>query len=135
MNTLVRILIFIAIIILNVYIAGQFRNVAADKGYDSSKYFHLCFWCGIVGYLLVIALPDRGDRTPAPTHLSAPTLPDTEVKPMAEAEAPHFWSPGGTGTATACGENNIRCNNCHKVQFKGNRRCVQCGTAFSHIYH
>ena len=30
------------------------------QGYSSKKYFWIPFWFGIAGYLLVIALPDRG---------------------------------------------------------------------------
>ena len=48
-------------LVLQYYVAKQFESVANDKGYADSKYFHLCFWLGVVGYLLVIALPDRGN--------------------------------------------------------------------------
>ena len=120
-------------IILNAYIAGQFRIAAADKGYDSSKYFHICFWLGIIGYLLVIALPDRGDRTAPPIHTPAPVM-ETETKPRTEAESPHFWHPASTATATKHGESNIQCNNCRRIQFQGNRRYNQCGATFTHIF-
>lgn len=42
------------------YIALQFQVAAKDKGYIEKKYFWLCFLLGMVGYLLVVALPDRG---------------------------------------------------------------------------
>lgn len=45
---------------LDYFIAKQFEEAAHEKGYNGTCYFHLCFWCGIVGYLLVVALPDRG---------------------------------------------------------------------------
>jgi hypothetical protein len=134
MSIILRILLCIIAIILNVYIAFQFRNAAADKGYHSDKYFHLCFWCGIIGYLLVIALPDRGDRTAPPLHVPSPAT-ETERKPRTEAEDPHFWSPAPTATATKHGECNIQCNNCRRIQFQGNRRCSQCGATFTHILH
>lgn len=77
--------IFLALVIyLDYYIAKQFESVAKNKGYTERKYFHLCFWLGLVGYLLVIALPDRGlthaNTTNAPTNnnvstpKSAPTI-------------------------------------------------------------
>ncbi len=59
--------IFLSIIVLAVgiwiawYVAKQFREAAKMKGYDQTKYFWLCFLLGAVGYLLVIALPDRSD--------------------------------------------------------------------------
>ena len=46
---------------LNSYIAEQFYEAAEAKGYHSRKYFWLSFLFGCVGYLLVIALPDRGN--------------------------------------------------------------------------
>lgn len=46
------------------YIAKQFSEVAKAKGYNDSKYFWICFWLTFVGYLLVIALPDRGNIVP-----------------------------------------------------------------------
>ena len=40
-------------------IANEFYKVAQDKGYSNKKYLWISFWLGIIGYLLVIALPDR----------------------------------------------------------------------------
>lgn len=55
------ILAIVAILIL-FYIAYQFYSVACDKGYNEMKYFWICFLLPIVGYMLVIALPDRGEK-------------------------------------------------------------------------
>ena len=58
--------IFLTIIALVVgiwiawYVAKQFEEAAQKKGHDQTKYFWLCFLLGAIGYLLVIALPDRG---------------------------------------------------------------------------
>lgn len=49
-----------AYLILGYYIAGLFYYIAVDKGYSGKVYLHLCYWLSIVGYLLVIAMPDRG---------------------------------------------------------------------------
>lgn len=55
-------LLLIAIIIWVLwYIAKCFSEAANAKGHYSKKYFWLCFLLGFVGYLLVIALPDRGE--------------------------------------------------------------------------
>lgn len=54
-------LLFVAFLLVFAYfIAHWFFEVAEEKGYHSKKYFWICFWLGVVGYLLVIALPDRG---------------------------------------------------------------------------
>ena len=55
-------LAFIAVIIAiitGVIISGEFSNIASEKGYPESKYFWYCLIFGVVGYMMVIALPDR----------------------------------------------------------------------------
>ena len=46
-------------IFVNIYIATEFQNIAMMKGHNSKKYFWIPFLLGVVGYLMVIALPDR----------------------------------------------------------------------------
>lgn len=43
------------------YLAEQVYEAAQAKGFPDKKYFWITFWLGLAGYLLVIALPDRGD--------------------------------------------------------------------------
>ena len=40
-------------------IANEFYAVAQSKGYNDRKYFWYCFFLGMIGYLLVIALKDK----------------------------------------------------------------------------
>lgn len=40
-------------------VAYFFGEISKEKGYKSTKYFVLCFFFGIAGWLLVAALPDR----------------------------------------------------------------------------
>lgn len=51
------IVIFISLLI-NYYLAKLAKDIAADKGYAGSKWTVICFFCGIIGYILVAALPD-----------------------------------------------------------------------------
>ena len=51
----------IASLILDWFIAKWFMEAAEAKGWKSKKYFWICFLLTGIGYLLVIALPDRGD--------------------------------------------------------------------------
>lgn len=56
---------FVAILVgafllwLGWYLAKRFYEVAVMKGHTERKYFWICLWLGLWGYLLVIALPDR----------------------------------------------------------------------------
>lgn len=56
-------LVLLAILIyIDYLIAEEFDNIAEQKGYsESNKYFWYCFWLGIVGYLMVIALPNNSN--------------------------------------------------------------------------
>lgn len=63
MSITVYILIAIVYLILDYYIAKWFSEAAEAKGYRDSKYFWICFFFGFIGYLLVIALPDRNQRS------------------------------------------------------------------------
>lgn len=38
-------------------IAQEFAEIALKKGYSDNKYFWYCLFFGIVGYLMIIALP------------------------------------------------------------------------------
>ena len=61
-------LIYLAIIAFAIwlewFIAKQFFEAAKAKGYHDEKYLWICFWLNWVGYLLVCALPDRGNQVP-----------------------------------------------------------------------
>ena len=57
-----QLIIIAAAIVLQYFIARTFRYIAAQKGHPEKKWFHWCFWMGLVGIAMVIALPDRGNR-------------------------------------------------------------------------
>lgn len=64
-------LILAAVIVLWWFIAKEFAQIAEMKGYTDSKYFWWTFWLGIVGILMVIALPvaSKTETTVAPFEL------------------------------------------------------------------
>ena len=123
----VYIIIWIAVLAIQYFIAKQFESVAADKGYQGSRFFHLSFWLGLPGWLLVIALPDRGSHNERFSQATPESVADPQEKEI------FTWHPVDTATATAVGETNIKCMNCHRLQFKGNKVCSQCGAKFSKI--
>lgn len=67
------------VLLLILYLlAREFQRAAELKGYQSQKYFWIAFLCGFVGYLLVIALPDRsgGAELPSGTADGDSALPE-----------------------------------------------------------
>jgi len=57
--TVSLIIIFAIVLLVDYFIAAEFYKVALMKGYEQKKYLWICFFFGIVGYLLVIALPGK----------------------------------------------------------------------------
>lgn len=73
MVELLLIIVACILILWAIYLlAKEFYKVAVAKGYPEKKYLWLSFWLGIIGYLLVIALPDRGSSN----QVSIDDLPD-----------------------------------------------------------
>ena len=46
--------------VISYYLAKEFYKASVARGWPEKKYFWICFLLPIAGYLLVIALPDRG---------------------------------------------------------------------------
>lgn len=59
-------LIALAVVALAVYVAvfvtREFASIAESKGYDYRRYWHVAFWLGLVGYLIILGLPDLNSR-------------------------------------------------------------------------
>lgn len=85
---------------LVIFIAKCFRDAAADKGYHSIRYFLIPLFFGVVGYILVAALPDRNQQKQS-TQQSKYTVTCPTCKKRIEV------LPGTSG---------IRCDNC-KTEF------------------
>lgn len=49
-------------VIMWAFLANEFYSAACAKGFDSRKYFWMTFFLGILGALVVIALPDHGKK-------------------------------------------------------------------------
>lgn len=71
---LVYLIIVAVALYIDYLIANEFYNIAKQKGYETKKYFWFCFWLGIVGYLMVIALPNLKDNATAIEDKSKETV-------------------------------------------------------------
>ena len=73
---LIGCLMIVGAFLINAVVASKFEDIAFQKGYDSSIHsWAMCFWLGIVGYLYVIALPDK----------SVQNLPNSTIAPSSNA--------------------------------------------------
>ena len=71
------------------YIANCFYEIACMKGFHDKCYFWLPFLFGIVGYLLVVALPDRKKENSTPSKPTKPLFsPQGTQKPVGRWACP-----------------------------------------------
>ena len=56
------IIAIIVVLGLHIYVSSVAAGIASDKGYEEGKWFHICFWFGILGFMLVAAMPDLRAR-------------------------------------------------------------------------
>ena len=60
--TAVYIIALIVVIVLHLYVSSVASGIASDKGYSESKWFHICFWFSVFGFIIVAAMPDLKAR-------------------------------------------------------------------------
>lgn len=121
-----------ALLILNFFISLEFGRIAEAKGHSSRRYFHFCFWLGLVGILMVIALPDRGGNAAAfgpTTGQASPQVPVAfaeERKPQSSPVKPAASRAPAPFTGTV--PNPWRCP-CGAVNPASKGSCATCGAA------
>ncbi len=59
---MLALIIIIIFVVVQLITADEFNKIAAEKGYQGSKYFWYCLLFGIAGWMMVSALPDRKNR-------------------------------------------------------------------------
>ena len=59
----IYVVVIIVLLCLNGLLASNASDMANDKGYDKRKWFHMCFWLGLLSYIIVAAMPDLAMRT------------------------------------------------------------------------
>ena len=60
MRIFLALLVFLAALAVSYFVALEFHKAATARGWPQRKYFWICFLLPPAGYLLVLALPDRG---------------------------------------------------------------------------
>lgn len=59
METSYIVIALFVLLVLNVILSSKASDMAMDKGYEKSTWFHMCFWIGPISYIIVAAMPDR----------------------------------------------------------------------------
>ncbi len=72
----------VAVLVIDYLIATQFYEVAVMKGHSKKRYLWLSFFFGIIGYLLVVALPDRKAAAANPPVYATSTPASVNTKPV-----------------------------------------------------
>lgn len=57
----------IVVLTINFFVAKEFERIAELKGHSEKQFFWCTFLLGIVGMLMVVALPDRSNTQPQQT--------------------------------------------------------------------
>ena len=75
------ILLLALIVFIDYKIAMEFVKIADKKGHNGRHYFWWMFWLSVVGYLMVIALPDRGEQKTVTVNSAKTETPAPEEIP------------------------------------------------------
>lgn len=93
MGVALTIVAIIISLIISYFLACEFFAVANAKGYYESKYLWICFFFGLVGYLLVIALPARDNKTQKDSATAS--LAETVRREEAKRQEEKIMNSGG----------------------------------------
>ena len=111
----------IIVLYINYAIANEFQIAAKDKGYPERKYFWYCFFFGIIGYLMVIALPD---------HSRIPTIRTASTSKHTPPSAAPASTPSATPSAASAKSNDEFwvCPACKTKNLNSRTTCWSCNT-------
>jgi len=115
------------------YIANCFYEIACMKGFHDRCYFWIPFLLGIVGYLLVVALPDRKQEKTTPAKPTKPLFsPQGTQKPVGRWACPDCDNvlPGDV-IQCKCGYRRTKGNDTPPTATKptGKWVCPDCGNS------
>jgi len=102
-------------------------------------YAALCVLSGWISGLMLTALGDAAQSAQLAKQVKSlerkldkltGTEAPAEPKLQPAEEPSDHWEPVAEAKAIPHGSSNIRCANCGKIQFSGNKRCLRCGAEF-----
>ncbi len=57
--TFLYIVLLIMFLCVHGYLASNASDMAEEKGFEKRKWFHICFWLGPIGFIIIASMPDR----------------------------------------------------------------------------
>ena len=79
--------VIVMFFVVDYQISKEFQRIAKLKGFHESRYFWYPFWLPLVGYLMVIALPDHSTES---SYDNRKQLEEVSPKKEAEVEQEHL---------------------------------------------
>ena len=74
MTSFLNLLCLAGCLVVSWFAAKEFYKIAEDKGYHGQKYFWWAILLPLVGYLMIVAMPDRGGEQRAIVNDDLPEL-------------------------------------------------------------
>ena len=153
-------MIWVALIIglvVDYVIAAEMEQIAESKGCEMPKrYFWYSFMCGLPGWLMVVALPNKRiedllvavgngeEQENNKTLMSSSTVLDVKEVQLSEADGELTISPNvqnlheknakkysNTTAAVSAERGDIKCSQCGTIQKNNRTVCWKCGSALS----
>ena len=121
----------IVALIINIVFCFKFGELAEAKGYSPSSYFWLCFFFGMVGSIMVAALPDEALRSQVFNlkHIqnkSANSGKSASIVSASTVTAPSDSLPP-ISKASVIDDESWLCGNCQTINSKKYGQCKKCG--------
>ena len=98
------------------FFSTMFYELAVMKGFPEKKYLWLTFFFGLVGAVLVAALPDRGNVKANISKDNSMPSKQEDVFASAKIEKPNISSQSGW-----------RCPDCGRINQEFMENCFDCG--------
>lgn len=113
----------IVVLIIWFFVSQEFYNVAVMKGYPQKKYFFITFFFGIIGALLIIALPNQGsiEGSQVIREKGNVFLKNSNDKNTPSAKAVNTSPKGIIGKCQLCDKDDVEIFNCKIVDDMGTR--------------
>jgi hypothetical protein len=68
-------------LVIDYFVSKTFQEIAILKGHSEDKYFWFCFFLGVAGYLMVVALP---------TNATVPVEASTKIELPVDDDLPEI---------------------------------------------